>query len=58
VGEIIKNKLQIKAERKAKGFCISLKNNKTKVDFWKKRFGIDDQELENNRNTFENIITD
>lgn len=58
VGEIIKNKLQIKAERKAKGFCISLKNNKTKIDFWKKRFGIDDQELENNRNTFENIITD
>lgn len=45
VGWVMRTKLQLKAHRTNKGFTISLSRNKERIDFWKDRLGITDEDV-------------
>lgn len=47
VGFCLRKKLQLKPHKTRKGFVLSLKENKDKLDMWKERFGITESDLSN-----------
>lgn len=45
VGWYLRAKLQMKTYKTRKGYVLSFKENKKKLDFWKERFGITDADI-------------
>lgn len=45
-GWYLRQKLQLKLYRTRKGYMISMKDNRRKLDMWKERFGITDAEVQ------------
>ncbi len=49
VGWYLRKKLQLKPYKTRKGFVLSLKENKKRLDMWKDRFGITDTDIRGER---------
>jgi hypothetical protein len=45
IGWYLGTRLQIKKEKKRRGFTVSLNRNKEKLDMWRERFGITDEDI-------------
>nr|MBP6908779.1 hypothetical protein [Candidatus Paceibacterota bacterium] len=45
VGWYLRSKLQLKPYKTRKGFVLSFKDNRKRLDMWKERFGITDADI-------------
>lgn len=55
VGWYLRSKLQLKPYKTRKGFVLSFKENKKRLDMWKERFGITDADI---RGEQVNVVND
>ncbi len=55
VGWYLRTKLQLKPYKTRKGFVLSFKENRKRLDMWKERFGITDADI---RNEDVNVVND
>lgn len=55
VGWYLSTKMQLKAERTRNGFVLNTDRNKKRINFWKERFGIKDEDMINEE---VNIVND
>ena len=58
VGWYLRAKLQMKTYKTRKGYVLSFKENKKKLDFWKERFGISDADIRGELVNIVNITED
>ena len=62
VGWYLRTKLQLKPYKTRKGFVLSFKENRKRLDMWKERFGITDADIRgedvNNVNVVNDVATD
>jgi hypothetical protein len=56
IGWYLGARLQIKKEKKRRGFTVSLKRNKEKLNMWKERFGITDEDITGEQVNVVNIV--
>ena len=49
VGGYSRKKLQLKTEKKRRGYTLLLSKNRQKLDMWKERFGITDADIRGER---------
>lgn len=55
VGWILRSKLQLRAERTGRGFCLSLFKNKERLELWKERLGITDADVKGEVNDVNDV---
>lgn len=58
VGWYLRNKLQLKSYRTRKGYVLSLKQNRKRLDMWKVRFGITDADIRGEQVNDVNVVED
>ncbi len=58
VGWYLRSKLQLKPYKTRKGFVLSFKENRKRLDMWKERFGITDADIRGEQVNDVNIITE
>jgi hypothetical protein len=58
VGWYLRTKLQLKPYKTRKGFVLSFKENRKRLDMWKERFGITDADIRDEQVNVENIVND
>jgi hypothetical protein len=56
VGWYLRTKLQLKPYKTRKGFVLSFKENRKRLDMWKERFGITDEDIRGERVNDVNVI--
>jgi len=58
VGWYLRAKLQLKPYKTRKGFVLSFKENRKRLDMWKERFGITDADIRDEHVTDVNVVND
>jgi hypothetical protein len=58
VGWYLRTKLQLKPYKTRKGFVLSFKDNRKRLDMWKERFGITDADIKNEEVNDVNVVND
>ncbi|NCU28707.1 MAG: hypothetical protein EOM85_03505 [Candidatus Moranbacteria bacterium] len=58
VGWYLRTKLQLKPYKTRKGFVLSFKDNRKRLDMWKERFGITDTDIKNEEVSDVNVVND
>ena len=58
VGWYLRTKLQLKPYKTRKGFVLSFKENRKRLDMWKERFGITDADIQDEHVTDVNVVND
>lgn len=56
VGWYLRTKLQLKSYKTRKGFVLSFKENRKRLDMWKERFGITDEDIRGEQVNDVNIV--
>jgi hypothetical protein len=56
VGWYLRAKLQLKTEKKRRGYTLSLSQNKPKLDMWKERYGITDSDIKGEQVNYVNDV--
>jgi hypothetical protein len=58
VGWYLRSRLQLKPYKTRKGFVLSFKENRKRLDMWKERFGITDADISGEHMNNVNIVDD
>jgi len=58
VGWYLRSRLQLKPYKTRKGFVLSFKENRKRLDMWKERFGITDADISGERVNDVNVVDD
>lgn len=58
VGWYLRAKLQLKPYKTRKGFVLSFKENRKRLDMWKERFGITDEDIRGEQVNDVNVVND
>jgi hypothetical protein len=58
VGWYLRARLQLKTYKTRKGYVLSFKENRKKLDFWKERFGITDADIRGEQVNDVNVVDD
>ncbi|TAN36364.1 hypothetical protein EPN27_01820 [Patescibacteria group bacterium] len=58
VGWYLRAKLQLKSYKTRKGFVLSFKENRKRLDMWKERFGITDADIRGEQVSDVNVVND
>jgi hypothetical protein len=56
VGWYLRAKLQLKTEKTRKGFVLNIKRNRKRLDMWKERFGITDEDITGEQANVVNVV--
>jgi len=56
VGWYLRAKLQLKTEKTRKGFVLNIKRNRKRLDMWKERFGITDEDITGEEENVKHVV--
>lgn len=58
VGWYLRSKLQLKTEKTRKGYVLKLERNRKRLDMWKERFGITDEDITGEDENVVNVVSE
>lgn len=56
IGWYLRSKLQLKTNKTRRGYELDIKSNRSRLDFWKERFGITDKEIKGEHVNDVNVV--
>lgn len=58
IGWYLRSKMQLKPYKTRKGYVLDLEKNKERLDFWKERYGITDEDIKDENVNVVNVVND